>query len=274
MVPRRCADGMAVVNVSVVSRTGAIAGSSDWTMKILILGGTEEARLLAERLVAMGHEVTTSLAGRTSDPLLPRGNVRVGGFGGADGLAGFLKAERIDRLVDATHPYATEIKVNAVTGAQVAEVRLVRLVRPAWHEPQYAFWKHVASPQEAAASLPKGARVLLTVGHTQLEAYLVRADCSFVVRSIEPPEKPLPVNATVLIARPPFFLGGELALLQEQGISHLICKNSGGVQTEAKLAAALQLRLPVIMIARPALPPAHEVPTVGQAIAALRLDRA
>ncbi|WP_374619913.1 cobalt-precorrin-6A reductase [Devosia sp.] len=274
MVAKRLAGGAAAIVVPAGSCSGAIAGGNDWAMRILILGGTEEARLLAERLVAMGHEVTTSLAGRTSDPLLPRGNVRVGGFGGADGLAGFLKAERIDRLVDATHPYAAEIKAGAVKAAQLAEVRLVRLVRPAWHEPQYAFWKHVASPQEAAASLPKGARVLLTVGHTHLEVYLARTDCSFVVRSIEPPEKPLPVNAAMLVARPPFFLGGELALLQEQGISHLICKNSGGVQTEAKLAAALQLRLPVIMIARPALPPAHEVPTVGQAIAALRLDRA
>ncbi|MBK8082601.1 MAG: cobalt-precorrin-6A reductase [Devosia sp.] len=243
-------------------------------MRILILGGTEEARLLADRLVAMGHEVTTSLAGRTTDPLLPKGNVRVGGFGGAEGIASFLKSERIDRLVDATHPYATQIKTNAVKAAERAELRLVRLVRPAWHEPQYAFWKHVGSSEEAAAALPRGARALLTVGHTRLEVYLARSDCSFVVRSIEPPDKPLPVNASSIIARPPFFLGGELALLQEQGITHLVCKNSGGVQTEAKLAAALQLRLPVLMIARPTLPPAHEVPTVGQAIAALRLDRA
>lgn len=240
-------------------------------MKILILGGTEEARLLADRLVTMGHDVTTSLAGRTSAPMLPKGNVKTGGFGGGDGFGRYLSDEKFDRIVDATHPYAAEIKTTAVRAAEASGVKLVRLTRPVWQEPQYAFWKHVASAEEAAQSLPRGARALLTVGHTRLDAYLARTDCSFVVRSIEPPERPLPVNATSLIARPPFYPQGELAMMQEQGITHLISKNSGGVQTEAKLQAALQLRLPVFMIARPELPPAHEVPTVGQAIAALRL---
>ena len=240
-------------------------------MKILILGGTEEARLLAAGLVAMGHEVTTSLAGRTAAPAQLPGNVRTGGFGGGEALAKYLRDEGFHRIVDATHPYATGIKHTAVRGAEMAELRLVRLMRPGWQEPQYAFWKHVATAEDAAQSLPRGARALLTVGHTGLEAYLTRTDCSFVVRSIEAPERPLPVNATSLIARPPFYPQGELALLQEQGITHLVSKNSGGVQTEAKLQAALQLRLPVLMIARPQLPPAHEVPTVGQAIVALRL---
>jgi precorrin-6A/cobalt-precorrin-6A reductase len=240
-------------------------------MKILILGGTEEARQLANQLSKMGHDVTTSLAGRTGDPLLPAGTVRMGGFGGGEALGNFIIAERFDRLVDATHPYAEEIKRNAVKAAELAGLKLVRLTRPAWNEPQYAFWKHVASAEEAAASLPKGARALLTVGSSKLDVYLKRTDCSFVVRSIEPPEKELPVNATSLIGRPPFFFNGEYEMMQEQGITHLICKNSGGAQTEAKLQAALRLRLPVFMIARPQLPPAHDVPTAGQAIAALRL---
>ncbi|MDC9823174.1 cobalt-precorrin-6A reductase [Devosia sp. ZB163] len=240
-------------------------------MKILILGGTEEARLLAAHLVKMGHEVTTSLAGRTSDPLLPVGSTRVGGFGGGDGLGNYVLQEHFDRMIDATHPYAAEIKKHAVRAAELAGLRLVRLTRPAWNEPQYAFWKHVANSEEAAAALPRGARALLTVGHADLETYLARTDCSFVVRSIEPPSRNLPVNATALVSRPPYFFNGEFTLLQEQGITHLICKNSGGAQTEAKLQAALRLRLPVFMIARPQLPPAHEVPTVGQAIAALKL---
>lgn len=240
-------------------------------MRILILGGTEEARLLAERLTTMGHEVTTSLAGKTSEPLLPRGDVRIGGFGGSDGLARFLDERQIERIIDATHPYATAIRASAVVAAEKMGLRLVRLTRPAWQEPQYAFWKHFGSADEAAAALPRGARALLTVGHTRLDAYFTRTDCSFVVRSIEPPEVALPVNASSMVQRPPFFVGGELALMQEQGITHLISKNSGGAQTEAKLQAALQLRLPVFMIARPALPAAHDVPTVGQAIAALRL---
>jgi precorrin-6A/cobalt-precorrin-6A reductase len=243
-------------------------------MKILILGGTEEARTLADALVDRGHDVTTSLAGRTSEPLVPKGELRIGGFGGGDGLGNFILTEGYQRLVDATHPYALEIATNAVNAAKLSGVRLVRLVRAPWVEPQYAFWHHVANTEEAAAGLPAGARVMLTVGHTGLETFLARTDCSFVVRSIEEPEKPLPVHATALISRPPFFVGGETELLQQQGITHLITKNSGGVQTEAKLKAAQQLRLAVVMIARPKLPEANEVPTVGRAIAALHLDRA
>jgi precorrin-6A/cobalt-precorrin-6A reductase len=243
-------------------------------MKILILGGTEEARTLADALVDRGHDVTTSLAGRTSEPLVPKGELRVGGFGGGDGLGNFLITEGYQRLVDATHPYAVEMATNAVNAAKLSGIRLVRLVRAPWIEPQYAFWHHVQSAEEAAAGLPAGARVMLTVGHTKLETYLARTDCSFVVRSIEAPEKPLPVHATSMISRPPFFVGGETDLLQHEGITHLITKNSGGVQTEAKLKAAQQLRLAVVMIARPKLPEANEVPTVGRAIAALHLERA
>ena len=240
--------------------------------RILILGGTTEARQLAGMLAARpGVHVVLSLAGRTGSPVAQGVPTRSGGFGGARGLARHLRDDGTALLVDATHPYAEEIKRNAVRAAELAEMRLVRLTRPAWSEPQYAFWKHVANAEEAAASLPKGARALLTVGHTHLDVYLKRTDCSFVVRSIEPPEKELPVNATSLLGRPPFFFNGEFQMMQEQGITHLICKNSGGAQTEAKLQAALRLRLPVFMIARPPLPPAHEVPTVGQAIAALKL---
>jgi len=240
-------------------------------MKILVLGGTEEARLLAAQLVKMGHDVTTSLAGRTSEPLLPAGNVRIGGFGGGEALGKFLDAEGFDRLVDATHPYATEIKKNAAIAAEHARLRLVRLTRPAWIEPQYAFWKHFPTAEEAATGLPRGARAFLTVGRGAVPLFLRRTDCSFVIRSIEPPEKPLPVNATSVLDRPPYFFNGELEMLQAQGVTHLVCRNSGGAQTEAKLQAALRLRLPVFMIDRPELPPGYDVPTVGQAIAALRL---
>jgi precorrin-6A/cobalt-precorrin-6A reductase len=242
-------------------------------VRILILGGTEEARQLANQLVSMGHEIVTSYAGRTSDPDLPQGEIRVGGFGGPRGLADYLLNNAIQRLVDATHPYSVQMAANAVEAAKYTSIPLVRLVRPPWKEPQYAFWHHVRNVQEAAAGLPKGARVLLTVGHTGLETFLARTDCSFVVRSIEPPERELPVHAQSLIARPPFFIGAETDLMRHEGITHLITKNSGGVQTEAKLKAAQQLRLAVVMIARPELPPAHEVPTVGRAIAALKLDR-
>ncbi|MDP1732564.1 MAG: precorrin-6A/cobalt-precorrin-6A reductase, partial [Devosia sp.] len=140
-------------------------------------------------------------------------------------------------------------------------------------EPQYAFWHQVPDAAAAAAALPAGARELLTVGHRGLDTFLARSDCSFVVRSIEPPENALPVHARSLIARPPFFEGAETGLMRYEGITHLITKNSGGTQTEAKLKAAQQLRLVVTMIARPVLPPATEVPTVGRVIAALHLER-
>jgi len=241
-------------------------------MKILILGGTEEARMLADALVGMGHDVVTSFAGRTTDPMLPQGEIRAGGFGGARGLSDYMLKHGIERLVDATHPYSVQIATNAVEASQYTSVPLVRLIRPPWKEPQYAFWHHVHTPEEAAAGLPAGARVMLTVGHRKLDVYLARTDCSFLVRSIEPPEKELPVHAQSLTARPPFFVGGETELMRHQGITHLITKNSGGAQTEAKLRAAQELRLAVVMIARPTLPPAHEAPTVGRAIAALKLD--
>lgn len=240
-------------------------------MKILILGGTEEARQLADALVGMGHDVITSYAGRTSDPVLPQGEIRTGGFGGAAGLSDYLLRNGIQRLVDASHPYSVQMATNAVEAAKHTKTPLVRLLRPAWKEPQYAFWHHVSRAEEAAAGLPKGARVLLTVGHRGLDVFLARTDCSFVIRSIEPPERALPTHATSLIARPPFFVGGETELMQYEGITHLITKNSGGVQTEAKLKAAQQLRLAIVMIARPVLPEAHEAPTVGRAIAALKL---
>jgi len=243
-------------------------------MKILILGGTEEARALADALVGMGHDVTTALAGRTSDPMVPKGELRIGKFGGRAGLANFMLDNGFQRLVDATHPYAVQAATNAVQAAEETGIRLVRLVRPPYVEPQYAFWHHVQTSEEAAAGLPPGARVMLTVGHSGLETFLARTDCSFIVRSIEAPEKPLPPHARSLISRPPFFVGGETDLLTQEAITHLISKNSGGVQTEAKLQAALKLRITVVMIARPVRPSAHEVPTVGRAIAALKLDKA
>lgn len=241
-------------------------------LRILILGGTEEARQLADALVGMGHEVMTSFAGKTSDPVLPQGETRFGGFGGARGLSDYLLNNAIQRLVDATHPYSVQMATNAVEAAKFANVPLVRLTRPAWKEPHYAFWHHVQNTQDAAAGLSAGARVLLTIGHKGLEPFMARSDCSFIVRSIEPPARSLPVHMQSLIARPPFFVGGETELMQEEGITHLITKNSGGVQTEAKLKAAQQLRVAVVMIARPRLPEAHEAPTVGRALAALKLS--
>ena len=237
-------------------------------MKILILGGTGEARDLATRLVALGHRVTTSLAGRTRDPILPAGELRVGKFGGVPGLVGYLRAMRFDRLVDATHPYAGLISINAVAAAQQTGIPLVRFMRPGWPEPAGAQWRHVPDLKAAAAALPSGATVLVTSGHEGLDVLLDRDDCRFLVRLIEPPDEDLPRHARLLLSRPPYRLEEERALLTREGITHLLTKNSGGAQTEAKLEAARLAGAEVIMVDRPTYGPAMEVGTIDEAVAA------
>lgn len=238
-------------------------------MRILILGGTGEARELADRLVAAGHKVTTSLAGRTSEPTLPAGELRVGKFGGIPGLVGYLRALRFERLVDATHPYAGLISINAVAAARQTGIPLVRFMRPAWSEPAGANWHHVPDLAAAADALPAGAVVLVTTGHEGLDTLLARDDCRIVVRLIEPPEQDLPRHARLILVRPPYTLAGERELFQREGITHLVTKNSGGERTRAKLIAAQELGAQVMMIARPVYGPAMEVDTLDAAMAAI-----
>ena len=248
------------------------AGRDTRPMKILILGGTAEARELANRLVTMGHDVTTSLAGRTQDPILPEGDLRMGKFGGIPGLSAYLRAARMDRIVDATHPYAGLISINAVAASQQTGIPLVRYMRPAWEQRMGADWTTVETMAEATAALPPNADVLLTTGHSGLEQFLERDDCQFVVRLIEAPVMDMPRHATLLQRRPPYRLEDEVALMEREGVTHLITKNSGGGQTAAKLEAAQRLGVRVIMIARPVYGPALEVDTIDDAIAALGLD--
>jgi len=238
-------------------------------MHILILGGTGEARALASRLVAAGHDVTTSLAGRTETPLQPQGALRVGGFGGASGLAAYLRTTQTNLLIDATHPYAGRISANAVAASAESGVPLIRLLRPQWNEPAGARWLHAADAEAAAAALPMGAVVLLTTGHGGLDAFLARTDCRFLVRVIEAPAKTLPAHTRLLIDRPPYDLAGETALLRRQGITHLVSKNSGGGQTAAKLDAAQALGIAIVMIDRPPYALAHEVANIETAVLAV-----
>lgn len=238
-------------------------------MKVLVLGGTGEARALADALTDAGHAVTSSLAGRTRDPLLPKGEVRVGGFGGVPGLILYLKAQGFDHLVDATHPYAGQMSAHAVAAAEATGVPLLRLMRPTWREPNGAPWIHVRDIEEAAHALSAGSHVLVTSGHAGLATLMHRNDCRFLVRLIEPPAEALPAYASLLIDRPPYTIDEEIALLESQAITHLISKNSGGAQTEAKLEAARRHNIRVVMIDRPDVPPAPEVASVAEAIAAL-----
>lgn len=218
-------------------------------MKVLLLGGTGEARSLAGRLA--GHEVVTSLAGRVADPRLPDSEVRIGGFGGAEGLAAWLRERGIEALVDATHPYAARITANAHAAAAAAGVPALILDRPSW--PADPSWSGAASAEAAAAAIRAGARVFLTIGRQHVGAF-AEVDAWFLVRSIDPPEGALPARHDLVLARGPFEYDEELALLREHRIDTLVTKNSGGPATVAKLDAARALGVRIIVIDRPPLP--------------------
>ncbi|MBB5155601.1 cobalt-precorrin-6A reductase [Saccharopolyspora phatthalungensis] len=236
--------------------------------RVLILGGTSEGRKLAERLDEQADlHVTSSLAGRVRKPQLPPGEVRVGGFGGPDGLADWLRRERVGAVVDATHPFARTITDNAVAAAEQAGCPLLVLRRPAWQPGIGDDWRSVPSLAEAAALLPElGERIFLTTGRQGL-AHFAALDLRFLVRTVDPPEPPLPRRTEVLLARGPFTVHDELALLREHDIDVVVTKNSGGAMTSAKLTAARELRLPVVMVQRPPQPPAPSAETVADAIA-------
>lgn len=232
---------------------------------VLILGGTTEARALAGALRHL--TVITSLAGRTTSPLLPAGELRIGGFGGADGLAGYLREKRIDVLVDATHPFAEHISANAAAAYRATGVPLLVLRRPGWLEEAGDDWRRVPSLDAAAAILPTlGRRVFLTTGRQGIAAFAALDECWFLARSVEPPQPPMPVRLEVLLDRGPFTPDGELRLLRDHRIDVLVSKDSGG--PAAKLAAARQQGIPVVLIDRPpAAPGTTTVRTVEDAVA-------
>ncbi|MFE6359183.1 cobalt-precorrin-6A reductase [Streptomyces sp. NPDC057806] len=223
---------------------------------VLILGGTTEARELAAVLTALpGLRVTTSLAGRVQRPGAVTGEVRIGGFGGVEGLANWLREERVDALVDATHPFAASITANAARAAAATGVPAVVLRRPGWQPGPEDRWHPVDSLDGAAELLPSlGRRVFLTTGRLGLAAFASLTELHFVVRSVEPPAPPLPPRTEVLLARGPFTVADETALLLGHCVDVLVTKDSGGQATAAKLTAARHLALPVVVVRRPPLP--------------------
>jgi precorrin-6A/cobalt-precorrin-6A reductase len=240
------------------------------TRRVLILGGTGEARRLASALVDEGADVVSSLAGRVADPLLPPGEVRVGGFGGAAGLVAWLRAHPVQSLVDATHPFAATMTASAAAAAAETGVPLLRLQRPGWSAQAGDDWRWVDSLAEAAVAVAGFGSVFLTTGRQGLDAF-ARLTGRCVVRSVDPPSPPLPERTTVLLARGPFTVPDELALMREHGIDVVVTKDSGGSMTAAKLTAARELGLPVVLVRRPAVPPGvPTVATVEQALAWVR----
>jgi precorrin-6A/cobalt-precorrin-6A reductase len=231
--------------------------------RILVLGGTSDARHFANLLVEHGYDVTTSFAGVTEHPLLPSGKIRRGGFGGVKGLRDFVQELRFDLVVDATHPFATVISRHAFEACE----NLVRLERPAWVALTEDNWINVSDIAAAAVVLPSSARVLLTIGRKEIDAFISRIDISGAARMIEPPPMPLPHTWQLILQRPPFPLEREIELLRDGKFTHLVTKNAGGAETFEKLAAARKLRIPVVMIARPVKPAVKNFSTVD-AIAA------
>ena len=238
---------------------------------MLILGGTAEAVKLARACAERSEvEAISSLAGRTRAPGLPPGEVRIGGFGGPGGLARFLTERAIDRVIDATHPFAVQIGAHAELACRDVGVPRLRLLRPPWTREPGDHWIEVAGLAEAAQRLPGlGRRIFLTVGHQDLEAF-AGVDLWFLVRTIEPPGV-LPLRQGQWLAgRGPFGVEDELALLRTHAIDVLVTKASGGDATYAKLAAARQLGLPVVMVRRPPPPPGPVVNSVQAALAWLQ----
>jgi precorrin-6A/cobalt-precorrin-6A reductase len=228
-----------------------------------VLGGTTEGRLLAGELVDE-HDVTVSLAGRVRSPLPLPGTVRVGGFGGVEGLAQWLREHRTGAVVDATHPFASTMTAHAAAACAEVGVPLLRLQRPAWTPVPGDDWRAVPDvPAAAASAAALGERVFLTTGRSEL-AVFAPLDRWFLVRSVDPPEPPVPARMHVLLDRGPFTLDGERALMREHAVDVVVTKNSGG--PAAKLAAARELGVPVVVVARPPLPRGVvAVPTVAAA---------
>lgn len=224
--------------------------------RILILGGTQDAIEIAQLAHAAGYDVTTSLAGVTRAPKLPIGAVRSGGFGGAEAMAAFIRAQGFVAVVDATHPFAAQISRAGFEAAGLAAIPYARLERPAWQAQSGDNWVCVPDIAAAVAALPPNAKVFLTVGRKAVPQFMARADLSGIARMIEPPPQTFTPGWTLLLARPPFDVEEEKGLMQLECITHLVTKNSGGEMTRSKLVAARDLFLPVIMIERPDKPKA------------------
>jgi precorrin-6A/cobalt-precorrin-6A reductase len=238
--------------------------------RILILGGTTEARGLAEHLAPRRDlAVTLSLAGRTANPVAQPVPVRSGGFGGAEGLAAYLVRERIDLLIDATHPYAAIMSAHATEAARSTGVLLLALRRPPWIAVAGDRWIDVTDGRAAVRALGETPRrVFLALGRNDLAPFVAAPQHFYLVRSVDPVEPPLAVpQARYLTGRGPFSQADEHALLETQNIEIVVCKNSGGAATYGKIAAARALGRTVVMLRRPALPAAPAVATIADALA-------
>ncbi|WP_058282507.1 cobalt-precorrin-6A reductase [Ruegeria denitrificans] len=234
---------------------------------LLILGGTTEANALAKSVASQGIPATYSYAGRVDNPRPQPLPVRVGGFGGVDGLSRYLRAHAITHVVDATHPFAAQMSRNAIAACRDAGVPLMALNRPAWVAQEGDRWQHVPDIDGAVAALSGPAqRIFLAVGRMHLEDFAAQPQHRYLLRLVdEPGALPMP-NCEVVVSRGPFSESNDRALMQRHGIELVVSKNAGGSGARAKLDAARALGVPVLMIDRPALPQRHELTSVTQVL--------
>ncbi|WP_113912666.1 cobalt-precorrin-6A reductase [Roseovarius dicentrarchi] len=238
----------------------------------LILGGTTEATALCAALDAAGISGTVSFAGRVRRPVRQPLPQRVGGFGGAAGLAAYLAAQRISHVIDATHPFAARMSANAVAACTAANVPLIALTRAPWQAGPGDDWTHVPDIAGAVAALDRPAlRVMLAVGRMHLAEFAPNPQHFYLLRLIDAPDTPLPLpECTIVQDRGPFSVAGDLALMRRHRIDLVVSKNSGGTGAAAKITAARQLGLPVLMIDRPAIPPRAEAHSPAEVLDWLR----
>jgi precorrin-6A/cobalt-precorrin-6A reductase len=238
-------------------------------LRVLVLGGTTEASELARLLAADPRfEATVSLAGRTMNPKAQPVRTRIGGFGGVDGLAAWLRQDATQAVIDATHPYADQISSNAVAACARLAIPLASIARPAWEPQPGDDWLQVASAEAAAAALgPEPRRVFLTLGRLELGAFANAPHHHYIARTIDPPGNiALPPDLRLLVGRGPFDREAETALLTRENIDVIVSKNSGGLATYEKIEAARRLGIPVVMIARPNKPHGQAVENAAAAM--------
>ena len=238
-------------------------------MRVLLLGGTTEATALANMLHKAGVDAIFSYAGRTLNPLAQSLPTRKGGFGGSAGLAHYIVDHGITHVIDATHPFAAGMSHNVVTMFRKFKIPILRVERPAWKPQKGDNWTMVPDMEGLPGALPDTpARVFLAIGKQRLDLFAAKPQHHYLLRLVDAPEGDLPLpDAEVVVARPPFTVAAETALMADHRITHLVCKNGGGRGAEAKLVAARHLGIRVIMADRPVLPKADIAATAEEAMA-------
>jgi precorrin-6A/cobalt-precorrin-6A reductase len=235
-------------------------------MRVLLLGGTTEASQIGREVAAAGIAGVYSYAGRTATPVAQPLPMRVGGFGGVDGLGEYIRREQITHVIDATHPFASQISGNAVEACAKTATPLIAYLREPWAAVPGDKWQHVATVEDAGAALPdQASRIFLAIGRQHLNPFAAKPQHFYLLRLVDTPDRALPLPDTeIVLARGPFTIEGDLALLRDHRITHVVARNAGGEGAKAKLDAARALGLPVIMIDRPILPKRRTVQSVDQ----------